>query len=172
MDRISRFLDFKQEDQLVGQMGSLAKLLERVVTRELEERHGFNLNEWRVLAQVATSDGADNASSAQQISARTGIDKGWISRSIARLLDQGLITRFTDPEDARRHRLQITEDGAAAFELGVTTMRQLQNRLLDAFDAEDHAAFVRLAARLKREAQSVAEAQAVNQRLRRQREQK
>lgn len=150
-----RYRDYRHDDLLAGHISSLSALLTRVVSSELESRVGLSLIEWRVLALIGTSDNP----TAQNVADETDIDKGWISRSVARLMERGLITRQTDARDARRQILSITTEGGKTFESGVETMRQLQGRLLDNFDADDHAALVRLATRLTRDAKAIADQQ-------------
>ncbi len=51
---------------------------------------------------------------AQQVLAeRLMLDKGWISRSVARLASEGLVERSPDQGDARRVRLSLTDSGRA-----------------------------------------------------------
>jgi DNA-binding MarR family transcriptional regulator/GNAT superfamily N-acetyltransferase len=44
------------------------------------------------------------------------LDAGYLSRLLARLEDQGLVRRERAPEDGRRQRVALTEDGRAAYE--------------------------------------------------------
>ncbi len=156
MARPAQFRDFRQRDLLPGQVQSLSGILGKVVGIELEQRHSLSTVEWRVLAHIATGNPEDDAPlTAQTIASRTGIDKGWVSRAITRLLARDLIERERDTIDSRRHLLNPTIKGIDLFEAGVITMRQLQSKLLDAFDEAEHTSFVRLFTRLQREAETI-----------------
>ncbi|MDJ0686369.1 MAG: MarR family winged helix-turn-helix transcriptional regulator [Alphaproteobacteria bacterium] len=139
-------LEFNYGDTLPARLQSLSSEIQKAVGENLANA-GVGLNDWRVLAEVA-----NGATTAREIVSATGVDKGWVSRSIAALTDLGLLTSAPSPTDSRAKILTITEPGIERYNEMARTMRDLQNRLLDAFSADEHAAFMRLIERLRREA--------------------
>ena len=47
----------------------------------------------------------------QELAARLMLDKGWISRGLDRLAEEGLVTRTPDPADRRRVQIRLTPAG-------------------------------------------------------------
>ena len=151
MPRPSQYRDFRYEDFIPAKVQSLSAAITHLVSKELEAVHALSLNEWRILAHIAAVEGATE----QSVANTSGVDKGWVSRSLNALLERGLVVRSTDRNDRRKRPLELTDDGVAAFEKAAGDIRSLQNRLLDAFSAEDHEAFVRLMTRLQRTAETM-----------------
>lgn len=143
--------DFRYEDLLVARLQTLAGGLARLVARDLQARHGLTLNEWRLLANI----GVDGGTTAQEIVARTGIDKGWVSRSAAALEGRGLIERLADPKDTRKRRLRLTDAGEALYTAAIATTRQTQSRLIQGFSADEHQSLVRAISRLQHDLDSL-----------------
>jgi hypothetical protein len=56
-----------------------------------------------ILTDIRTQPG----SSIGQIAARTGLPQSYVSESVARLRDQGVVETWTDPTDRRRTRVRI-----------------------------------------------------------------
>src|ERR1700753_4003385 len=97
------------------------------------------LHHYALQAVVA---GADNAS---ELGRRLSVSKQAAAKTIAVLEDQGYVARETDPEDARRKRLQVTPrgtallgEGEAVFEdlrrgweqqIGATQLAEVEDRL-------------------------------------------
>jgi DNA-binding MarR family transcriptional regulator len=75
-------------------------------------------------------------------------DPSTVSRHVARLVDQGLVTRVPDERDGRASRLVVTEAGHAALDaLRSERERHLEQVTAD-WSAEDLAAFTTLFGRL------------------------
>ena len=153
MPRPTQYRDFRYEDFIPAKAQALSSAITQLVSKELETAHGLSVNEWRILAHIAAVEGA----TAQSVSDASGVDKGWVSRSLNALLERGLVTRSTDKSDRRKRPLELSDEGVATFEKAAGDIRSLQNRLLDAFSAEDHEAFVRLMTRLQRTAETMRE---------------
>jgi len=151
MPTSNQYRDFRYEDLLPAQLQGLSTTINQLVAQELEIRHGLSLNEWRVMAHVAVNPGT----TAQAVAKAANIDKGWVSRSLQGLISRGLIHRRQSGRDARKSLLEVTEEGVGLFDAAAGSIRALQNRLLDAFNADDHEAYIRLTARLQRAAQDL-----------------
>ncbi len=71
----------------------------------------FSLTEARILYELAQRAGL----TASDLAAETALDAGYLSRTLKRLREAGLIARETSREDGRRELLALTADGQAAF---------------------------------------------------------
>ncbi len=89
----------------------------------------FTVTESRVLYEIARED----AGSAADLQRSLGLDRGHVSRLLARLERRGLLTRAASPQDGRRRVLALTQAGEAALaELDRGSQRQAA-ALLDPF---------------------------------------
>jgi DNA-binding MarR family transcriptional regulator/GNAT superfamily N-acetyltransferase len=71
----------------------------------------FSLPEARVLYELTTS----TATTAAQLSRALGMDKGYLSRMLARFRSQGLVTSRISPDHAKHRLLSLTPAGRRAF---------------------------------------------------------
>lgn len=91
----------------------------RFVTRQIGAlREGllhspYTLTEARVLFEIAHGERI----TASDLSRGLGLDPGYLSRTLARLEDQGLVERVTSDNDARQRMLSLTPEGEGAFSL-------------------------------------------------------
>jgi DNA-binding MarR family transcriptional regulator/GNAT superfamily N-acetyltransferase len=76
-----------------------------------------SLQEARIIYEVATHPGC----TAKDIRSRVGFDQGYMSRLVARLERQGILSRTTSAHDGRVHELYLSAKGTRAF-------RQLDQR--------------------------------------------
>ena len=73
----------------------------------------FSLTEARVLFELAHGE----EPVASDLSRELGLDPGYLSRTLARLEQQGLVVRVRSEADGRRRILSLTPDGEEAFSL-------------------------------------------------------
>jgi len=71
----------------------------------------WSLAEARIIYEVAIGGEVTSA----DLRARLGVDRGWVSRLVAKLDADGLVTRRADPADARRRIVSLTPGGERAF---------------------------------------------------------
>lgn len=89
----------------------------RLYTRELGllgARHldsPYGLTEIRVIYELAHRD----APTASDIATDLGLDRGQLSRLLAKLTKEGLVTKRANTDDKRRSHLELTEKGKKAF---------------------------------------------------------
>lgn len=67
-------------------------------------------------SQVITELGQHGAMTPLSLADRLGFEKSWMSRVVARLVDEGLIVKAPNEADGRSYLLQLTEHGAARYE--------------------------------------------------------
>lgn len=86
----------------------------------------FPLTDARLLYEIAHGDGL----TAADIERRLGMDKAQISRSLGRLVRQGLVQTASAPHHAKHKVLRLTDGGVEAFaELDGKTQAAIGNRL-------------------------------------------
>ncbi|MGB3455500.1 MAG: MarR family winged helix-turn-helix transcriptional regulator [Litorimonas sp.] len=90
----------------------LSDLVARRVAAIASEVGGLNLSQWRVLAAV----GDRNGRTASQVVDITPMDKGIVSRSVASLVQQGLLRRAASDSDGRVSHLYMTDSGREVFD--------------------------------------------------------
>jgi DNA-binding MarR family transcriptional regulator/GNAT superfamily N-acetyltransferase len=91
-------------------------------------RTAHSLTEARVLYELGQREVTEVADLRREME----IDAGFLSRLLARLQRNGLVARERSDHDARRQRVRLTEDGAAAF-------AELDRRSADEIGAVLHA---------------------------------
>ena len=73
----------------------------------------------------------------------SSIDKGLLSRNLNTLIEKGLMTRTSDPDDRRLKRLALTAKGARLHERALPVMMRRYARLIRDFDEAELGALVR-----------------------------
>lgn len=107
-----------REDDLEARIDAVRRF-NRLFTRRIGVlREGllhtpYTLTEARILFEVADRDGP----TASEVSRELGLDPGYLSRTLVRLEERGLIEKFRSESDARRRLLSLTPDGEEAFSL-------------------------------------------------------
>jgi DNA-binding MarR family transcriptional regulator len=86
--------------------------------------------------------------SANGVAARTAMDKVAVSRTVARLLERGLLQRDTHDDDRRRSVLELSPDGYGIYDEVVPVALDYERRLLEPLDAEERAQLDRLLVKL------------------------
>ena len=95
------------ENLATFRLSRIADTLERAASLVYGRDHDINLTAWRTLALLYKYE----PTTVQEISRRSRIDKGWISRSVSRLEDRGLLSRTVNRNDNRSVLLSLTDAG-------------------------------------------------------------
>jgi DNA-binding MarR family transcriptional regulator/GNAT superfamily N-acetyltransferase len=93
----------------------------------------YSLTEARLLLEIAYRD----APTASEISRGLGLDPGYLSRTLTRLEEQGLIERVRSGADGRRRLLSLTSAGEDAFSLLDERSREEVGEMLGGLSEED-----------------------------------
>ncbi|HEU4758235.1 MAG TPA: MarR family winged helix-turn-helix transcriptional regulator [Agromyces sp.] len=96
---------------------------------------------------LSTLEAADHPLSVTELAAAIGVDQPRASRLVQAAAEEGLVVREADPDDARRTRIRLTEDGRAAVRSATSTRRQAIEAALDGFTDEERSQFAALLAR-------------------------
>ena len=80
----------------------------------------------------------------QSLCGRLHVDPTNLVEILNELEDRGYATRRRDPEDRRRHRVEVSKKGLAVIDKVGATMDSVEDELLAGFDDEDRAELERL----------------------------
>lgn len=124
----------------------LSSSIGALADREAGEAAGLSLPEYRVLV-VLHSHRALGVVAMQQV---MRIDKAWISRTLARLAEKGLVISRPDPTDARRTVFRLTAAGRRSAELLIERALERQRRILRGLRPREVEQLMDLLARVQR----------------------
>jgi DNA-binding MarR family transcriptional regulator len=107
--------------------------------------HPFStMARYRLLSQL---DRLGSAASVTDLAAAIGVDQPRASRVVADCAARGLVERTTDPNDARRTLVTLTDAGRAVLEERRRERRAAVERSLDGFTPDERAQLAALLAR-------------------------
>lgn len=116
-------------DLVSFQLRQLSNLYTKNTASVYQRKFGLTMNEWRLIALI---DAAGNIS-LNRLASQAQFDKGLTSRIVVKLIERGVISRQTDPNDARGIALSLTDNGKAlvaeVFPQAVELNMQLQSCL-------------------------------------------
>ena len=96
---------------------------------------GLRVPEWRVLACLADRDGA----MITRLARFALIEQSRLTKIIIQMGERGLIRRQGDPEDRRRVRVYLTDEGRALAQRLVADARTHEQKLLQMLEGGDGA---------------------------------
>ncbi|WP_400997614.1 MarR family winged helix-turn-helix transcriptional regulator [Agromyces sp. GXQ0307] len=96
---------------------------------------------------LAMLDAADRPMSVTELAGAVGVDQPRASRLVQAVVEEGLAVREADPDDARRTRIRITDDGRTAVHAATSSRRRAIEAALDGFTPEDRERFADLLGR-------------------------
>ncbi|WP_417227804.1 MarR family winged helix-turn-helix transcriptional regulator [Amphritea sp.] len=139
-------LNYLKLQQLIAfKLTTLANTITRAVSIELEKDFSIGITDHRILAVIAQN----TTVSISEITNLTKIDKGWISRSVNSLLEQGMITKMPDQKDARRVKLALTDKGRELQQQLYTQSVRRHELLLEKFTPGETAMLFELVEQLQ-----------------------
>jgi len=100
---------------------------------EAQAAAGLTLPEYRLLAMLS----ARGAMGVVELQHATRIDKGWVSRTLAKLAAKGLVAAAPAPHDARRVAYQATPAGQRTGMLLIQRALQRQQGYFAGFSAAE-----------------------------------
>ncbi|MEO6341397.1 MAG: MarR family winged helix-turn-helix transcriptional regulator [Caulobacteraceae bacterium] len=90
----------------------LAKMLDRLNTRILQESAGLSLAEWRMMGQLMI----ESPASVRQLAEWSWVDRAEVSRAAASLEARGFVERQENPRDRRSPLFFFTAEGKKVAE--------------------------------------------------------
>jgi DNA-binding MarR family transcriptional regulator len=90
----------------------LSNRISQTIAETYAARFGIAIPEWRVIAVLGRHPGL----LANGVAERTAMDKVAVSRTLARLLERGVVQRDTHGDDRRRSVLELSEAGYGIFD--------------------------------------------------------
>lgn len=147
MDLVDRILEQWRQARpnldvsAMGPVGRLSRVFHHNARRmgETFARHGLNAAGFDVLATLRRST-PPHALSPGELMAAMMITSGTMTNRIDQLAKLGLVTRTTDPQDARRAVVKLTKKGFALIDVAVAEHVETQRSLLAALSDEEIAA--------------------------------
>jgi DNA-binding MarR family transcriptional regulator len=130
----------------------LSNALGKGAVRLYSGRFGLPIAEWRLLATLHGNEPATVAG----LAAALGTDKGWISRTVATLVEKGLCRTTADANDARSFHITTTRSGRALHARIMPAAIDRHLQLAGVFTPDELATFNEWLARLTRRAELLA----------------
>jgi DNA-binding MarR family transcriptional regulator len=103
----------------------LAKMLDRLNTKILQESAGLSLAEWRLLGQLSM----ESPASVRQLAQWSWVDRAEVSRAAAALEQRGLIRREENPKDRRSPLFYFTDEGRTVVDRVLPLRREFLSSL-------------------------------------------
>ena len=122
----------------------VANKLSRSATATYQKHFGINVTAWRILSLLAIEPDIP----ARRICQVIGFDKGPVSRTLATMSAQDLVTVRPDPGSRRSHVIALTPNGRAMHDRIITVALERERRLLECLDAREQDTLIRLLLRL------------------------
>ncbi len=129
----------KLEEFLPYRLNVVASLVSQALSRIYAERYGIGVPEWRVLVTL----GQYSMMTGKAIGAHSHMHKTKVSRAVALLEERKLLARRANRADLRESFLTLTPAGRTMYEDLAPIALQFTERLSDAIDPADRAAFER-----------------------------
>jgi DNA-binding MarR family transcriptional regulator len=121
------------EHFLPYRLSVLSNRISQTIAETYAARFGIAIAEWRVIAVLGRHSGL----SANGVAERTAMDKVAVSRTLARLLERGVVQRDTHGDDRRRSVLELSEAGYGIFDEVVPLALARERALLAHFSDDD-----------------------------------
>ncbi len=109
----------------------LANALRRAAGMRYRRLLDLRQNEWSIVAEL----GARSPRTLGDITASLNLDKAQMSRSVATLIERGLVLRKTNPHDSREAFLHFSAKGRAVYARLLAAGTEANQHLLSGFAA-------------------------------------
>lgn len=142
-----------REIPLGFRLAVLASLRSTQSARRYEQMSGLKNLEGRALCVLGSSDGM----SLKQLVHVSGIEKAYASRTVAALVEAGLIEKSVDAADRRAVRLVLTPEGREVHAAVVADAKDHDSRWVSVLTAEERRSFADMIDRLTERARLLAD---------------
>ena len=137
------------DDMLLYVLWQLQAAARRPVVRLCEAEFGITRREWRMLAQLADSEGMPSSALAE----RAALDRAQTSRAVSALVQKGLVVRTPRPGNRREVLLHLTERGRALYAALLPRVAAINQELLSVLSETEVATLELLVQRLRVQAE-------------------
>jgi DNA-binding MarR family transcriptional regulator len=127
-------------------MALLTRLGKQVYRRSSEELLGMHMRHLMALSYVRDHDGGPQ----QELAEALCMDANNVVLLLNELEQAGYVTRRRDPDDRRRHRVELTAAGVKALANAEHAQETIEDDVLQALDADERATLWRLLTRALR----------------------
>lgn len=141
----------KLERYLPYRLSIVSNKISSIVAQTYKDKFALSITEWRIMAVLGEYPGI----SADEISAKTQIEKSILSRAIAKLLKRHLIERSIAEDDKRRSEIVLSDMGAAVYKEIVPLSYQHEKDILQCLSEEEQKTFSELLDRLYQHAEKL-----------------
>ena len=121
----------------------LTRLSRRVNGRATEESLGMNLKQVYMLASLRDNGALPQTTLCDMMKLTQNTVVTWLNE----LEDLGFVARLRDPEDRRKHNVELTAKGSAALEKAEGELRRLEDEVLSGLSADERTQVRRLLAK-------------------------
>jgi DNA-binding MarR family transcriptional regulator len=135
-----------------GSMALLTRLAKQVYRRSSEELLGMHMRHLMALSYVRDHDGGPQ----QELAEALCMDANNVVLLLNELEQAGYVARRRDPDDRRRHRVELTAAGAKALANAEHAQETIEDDVLRALDDDERATLWRLLTRALRGAEPAA----------------
>jgi DNA-binding MarR family transcriptional regulator len=132
-----------------GSMALLTRLAKQVYRRSGEDLLGMHMRHLMALSYVRDHDGGPQ----QELAEALCMDANNVVLLLNELEQAGYVARRRDPDDRRRHRVELTPAGAKALADAEHAQETIEDDVLQALDADERATLWRLLTRALRGAE-------------------
>jgi DNA-binding MarR family transcriptional regulator len=134
-----------------GAMVLMSRLAKQFYRRSDEQLLGMHLRHLVALAYVRDHEGCPQ----QDLADAFCMDANNVVLLLNELEELGYVTRLRDPEDRRRHVVELTSAGRAALERTARAQGQIEDEVLQALDPAERKTLRQLLARALRSVEPV-----------------
>ena len=146
------------EHFLPYRLSRLTNTVSNAIAELYRDSFSLSIPDWRVMAVLARFPG----SSAQDLVARTRMDKVAVSRAVARLVDRDMVDRSTASHDRRCSTLALSTEGRAIYARIVPMARDCEAQLLGTLSGAQRASLDSLLDALQSAADALGDADRAN----------
>jgi DNA-binding MarR family transcriptional regulator len=141
----------KKQMQAPGTMVLLTRLAKQVFRRSDEQMLGMHLRLLMALSYVRDHNGVLQ----QELAEALCMDANNVVLLLNELEERGYVARRRDPEDRRRHLVELTDDGEQALLRAEHAQEGIEDEVLRGLEPAERAILRELLARALREAEPV-----------------
>jgi len=128
---------FNIRDWVPYQLWRLSQEAGYILEDNYSLKYNINGESWRFMAMLVSSAPI----SAKALGAHLDMDQVQVTRALNKLLDNGYISRRTDPNDRRKVILNLSEKGAGVYRAIVDMAMNLEQKLLTEMTAKERGDF-------------------------------